>query len=157
MARVSSNRFEFLLNAESNRFYRVEMSTNAGAWLPAQYFPRDVDRNTSVVATHNVAGVVSLPMTDPTKVFRVSLYAPANEACNNNMRRFRFAKDIWWRETRQTTLSYPGYMDLVPYCNTNNNPFAYDRCPAGGAYWMNQMDRFPACSVPAHVLDEPRE
>jgi len=73
-------------------------------------------------------------------------------ACLNNLRRINGAKQVWALQNNKDTNSSPTMQDLTPFLKGN---VATLRCPAGGAYSINQVGEPPTCSIPSHELFAP--
>lgn len=151
--RIGNNRFEFALNGESNRFYRIESSTNGFAWATAQYFIRDFSGFTSILSTSNSTTSVSVPNDAVVKFFRAVLYTPANDVCNNNLRRIRYSKVAWARQFQMDRYATPTWADLGLYIP--GAAASLGTCPVGGSYIANSVLAAPMCSVSNHILEEP--
>ena len=152
----STNRFSFILAGETGRYYRIESSTNLLNWSPEKSFsvgpspPYQQNLVTSVIFNSDASSSLSIPATSARKFVRASRYAPANEICNNNLRKIRFAKEIWAMEQHKVRTDYPANTDI--YSSRFQEPI----CPLGGYYMLNKVDSLPVCSIPEHVLEEPR-
>jgi hypothetical protein len=171
VAPTASNSFAFNLAGESGRYYRIESSTDLINWQPEKSFhtntvvwdfygPYDQSPG-SVVYNTNSTISLSVPATNGCKFYRATLYAPANEICNNNLKEIRFAKQLWIRDQPgfpERFLS-PGGADLAPY--VPNYPELY--CPLDVfqqffvSYTVGDMTDDPICKVRyEHALEEPR-
>lgn len=152
-----AGRFAFSVSGETGRNYRLESSTNLVDWSPETSFPVTSysgyqPRYTSVVFATNSTAALTIDRNGPRKYFRASRYAAPEEICINNLKQIRYAKMLWQRENRASWYLAASYADLVNYM-TNITLFS---CPEGGFYHFNNLASDPACTVPGHVLEEPR-
>jgi hypothetical protein len=152
-----SVQFAFSVSGETGRNYRIESSTNLVDWLPEASFPETSysgyqPQNTSVVFTTNSTAMLAVGVNGPRKYFRASSYAAPDEICINNLKQIRYAKMLWQRETMPALYGGPTLGDLDQYM-TNVTIFS---CPGGGLYQFNNVVGNPTCTVPGHVLEEPR-
>jgi hypothetical protein len=117
---------------------------------------------------------LTLPITQTVKFFRAVRYAPSaasgqsrstGEICINNLRKIRFAKELWdnnrngvdWTDPEFS--DYPRDSDISPYgvlglvCPVGVNG-TYD-----SSYWTWYMYASPICQIDSdhHVLEEPSE
>jgi hypothetical protein len=155
-ANLPTNAFAFVLTGESNRYYRIESSTNGIHWSAAEYFPKDMSLLTSVVRTTDATAQVVVPKNGSFALFRASVYTPPNELCNNNLRQIRYAKLIWSRQFQRLRSEWANWADLTAYMNvaTNSSVPTLGSCPAGGRYTMGHIAWTPSCSATNHVLEE---
>ncbi len=156
--RVLSNVLVFTLAGEAGRNYRVEFSTNLANWSPARNFPMSYPFTGSVAFNSNGGMTLSLPRDTPRKYVRASRYTPANEVCNATLKQLRFSKEIWAVEKNKGGTDIAGFVQLAPYfkSNTNRPGQPWLDCPNGGARTANIIGGLPSCSIPGHVLEEPR-
>jgi hypothetical protein len=70
-------------------------------------------------------------------------------SCFNNLRQLDGAKQQWALENRKTQNDMPTEADLIPYLRTG-----IPKCPAGGVYTLNVMEKPPVCSIPGHQLPQ---
>src|SRR5205085_502273 len=97
--------FQFSLQGEPGRFYRVETSSNLKDWLAQPSFPWDTRIDfypysrqlTSIVFPTNSPGFFSIPASNSTRFVRVSRYAPSNQVCNLYLEQIQHAKRVWAR------------------------------------------------------------
>ena len=109
---------------------------------------------TSVIFNTGRVSAVRLPMSSTRKYFRASPYTPSNEICNANSKFIRFGKDIWAWEKQRFATDTPADTDL--YGGSGILHATRPRCPAGGAYTTEGMLNLPTCTIPGHLLEEPR-
>jgi hypothetical protein len=151
-----SGLFQLGLTGEPGRYYRIEASTNLLDWsaepsIPLEFLSAYGSQFTSVFFSANGFSVLGLPLNTDQRFFRASRYSPANEICNNNLRRIRLAKEAWARENRKGTADTPADTDLFPHY-LGQKP----ACPEGGIYWLNAVDWAPTCTISNHMLEVPR-
>jgi hypothetical protein len=152
-----SSGFQFTLQGEAGRFYRIETSANLRDWRAEPSFPWDTRIDsypytrplTSIVYPTNLPAVFSIPATNTTRFLRVARYSPSNEVCNLFLEQIQHAKRVWARETGHTLMDYAGDVDIFKV------PDAKPVCPAGGFYSPGYIGRSPICTY-GHVLEEPR-
>lgn len=155
--------FGFTLDGETGRYYRIESSTDLVSWLPevSFAFSQPVTHDgygstpfTSVVYNTNSTISLVVPENTASKFVRTSAYVAPNEICNNNLKQIQFAKELWSRNSNVSRIAIPTVVDLMPYLSSNFS--FYTSCPSGGFYHIDDVRTPPACTVPEHVLEEPR-
>lgn len=153
---AASNRFEFTLNGEIGRYYRIESSTNLVDWSPEKTFPMRSTPFpdgllTSVVFCSNGVARFSVPAGTNRKFVRAARYFAPNEICNLNLKQIRFAKALYARDYFRISTEYTLDRDIVPYMR-----YGKWLCPLGGVnYTGGPHSALPTCSFPGHVLEEP--
>lgn len=70
-------------------------------------------------------------------------------ACRNNLRQIRAAKQQWAVERAKGEGAVPTPADLAPYLR---NAWPMLTCPKGGSYRINAVGAQPQCTVPGHGL-----
>jgi hypothetical protein len=171
----ATNGFAFSLVGDSGRYWRIESSTDLVNWQPERNFPSTqvtlVTTNTptiytSVAFTTNSMISLVVPANGAAKFVRAHNYIAPNEICNNNLKRIRFAKQLWARASYYTgdtkiielpvgRIETPAGVELDVY-GLNS---AILSCPVeGGTYLYNFSTALalPTCPVPSHILEEPR-
>lgn len=153
----ATNHFSFQLCGEAGRYYRIESSTNLQNWQAETSFrdprPRySTEIVTSVVFESNACSSLVIPKSSSQKYVRAVRYAPTNEICNLQLKQLRFAKELWTRDRHMWGVATPRNSELTPYFRDKQFP----RCPSGGGYTVNWVKGFDRCTVPGHVLEEPR-
>lgn len=152
--------FRFALTGETGRCYRVESSGDLAGWIPEARFdsgsvhaPGSGPFLTSVVSA-NGNGVLlpALVKNAQRKYYRAELYSPSNGICNANLKMMRFGKELWARAGNRDTFELPQDRDMYITLGLSHPP----RCPQGGVCAFNWYDTLPTCSVPGHLLEEPR-
>jgi hypothetical protein len=154
----SSGGFQFALQGEAGRYYRIETSGNLRDWLAEAVFPwetrMDFSPNpnpvTSVVFPTNFPGLFSVPATNAARFVRFSRYAPSNEVCNLFLKQIRQAKNVWAIEKRRAFTDTPADTDIFTI-----SPVSKPACPSGGFYILESVGSPPRCTY-GHVLEEPR-
>ena len=155
LAMAASNQFQFSLQGEPGRFYRIETSTDLNHWFADPIFPLDPTITsqfgtfTSIALCSNPPSVLSFPALSSSKYVRVSRYAPSSEVCDMFLKEIRHAKNVWARETHRNATETP--MDIEIFGASFDKP----RCPSGGFYYLGSVDSPPRCSY-GHLLEEPR-
>lgn len=153
-----SNGLDLTISAEAARHYRIESSSDLLTWTPERTFidrPQPITSPlfTSVLFTTNSTSHFQAKINASPKFIRASNYFPQNELCNLYLKQLRFAKDAWFRDGKwDESDRRPTASDLRPYFR-QWPPFG---CPLGGVYSLNWAMQLPSCSIPGHVLEEPR-
>jgi hypothetical protein len=186
--------FSFAMNGEPLTSYRVESSTNLVDWRSEESFhlplPYNIRRNSqgretaysSVIRNDTIANVFSLAVNQQNTFFRVTRYAPnfdpttdpagtpaMSETCVNNLRKIRFAKELWENRDlgdywglHDSNFDAPSWTDLTnfmdkvacPYLtdDPSSDPYSMD-----ASYSIDSVDRYPFCKMDAfdHELEEP--
>jgi hypothetical protein len=104
----------------------------------------------SVVLNSTGFDSLTIPLSSPQKFFRVVPYHAANEACNNNIKRIRFAQLLCAlneKKQRDTALTEH---DLLSYLNEEQFP----RCPSNNFYVFVDSLRNPSCATGFHPFEE---
>lgn len=70
--------------------------------------------------------------------------------CINNLREIDGAKQEWALEHDMPMDAVPTVKDLLPYLKGG----VFPKCPAGGKYSINSVEKLPTCSIPGHVLPQ---
>ncbi len=162
-SRSSSNGLAFALNGEIGRSYRIQTSTNLIQWSEEKAFPlavswinpRLVPLSTSVVFATNGSASVCIPANSNPKFARAARYVPPNEICNLHLKQLRFATDVWGRD--HPLFSYPSDFDLAAYFNAPRGDYiATHQCPLGGVSVHSYVGDLPVCTIPGHILEEPK-
>jgi hypothetical protein len=151
---TGAGQFGFHLCGDTGRFYRVEFSTNLMDWQPARSFvdPRSQYFLSSIVFAGSGCLSLEVAAETPRKFIRVVRYAPTNEVCNIRLKQIRFAKELWVRDNHLGSAATPTGPALRPYFKDQQIP----GCPGGGTFFFQQASSAPVCSIPSHVLEEPR-
>jgi hypothetical protein len=160
----ANGRFDFRIQGELGRLYRIQSSTNLVNWYEEKSFPEEFifygatlnrERNGLV---YNYENVFSAPQSGSQKVYRTMDYVPPLAACINNLAEIRFAKEIWSLENRQLSWFTPTSSDVSQYLKHGGSA-----CPLGGpggtlenSYIMGSVRANPVCRFSNnHVLEEP--
>lgn len=166
----------FNLFGEPLTYYRIESSTNLTDWIPEQTSPLPLPYlgYTSLIFNKDQQTAFTISMTASQKFVRVARYLPSaapgqsensSEICINNLRKIRFAKELWdnnrnggdWRDPqfvdtpRDDDISPYGVLGLVCPLDAEQT---YDT-----SYNQNNMMTQPRCQIDTvhHVLEEPSE
>jgi len=109
----------------------------------------------SVIRNNGSITSLDLPKISGHKYFRASHYVPSNEVCNMNLKMIQFAKELWVKEKYWRVGDYPGAVNLFGTNGILQVP--YPQCPVGGySYAAKPVGFLPTCSIPGHLLEEPR-
>jgi len=68
--------------------------------------------------------------------------------CINNLRLIDGAKQQWAVEHQKGPDAIPTPQDITPYFPNGQLP----KCPGGGAYTLNAVNKAPTCNIPGHAL-----
>lgn len=158
--RICDGAFKFKIVGDAYRSYRIQSSTNLYGWSDEKSFPanfvyyRGREKNGVVC---NQGNSFSVSEDAQAKFYRPVVYSAPNEVCINNLKKIRFAQEIWTLENGQGGLSALTGSDLEPYFK-NGLPV----CPLGPpecvpcSYAIQTADRNPLCQISLeHVLEEP--
>jgi hypothetical protein len=155
---ASAAPFAISATVEPSRRYRMESSSDLVNWVPDAEFKDLFWPDTSVV-TADRSPILITPRTGfPNLFFRLTTYSRANEICINNLRRIQFAMELRARLFAKTTNALITIYDIPQYFS----PGGYGDlgptviCPEGGTYGSTILGRRPTCTIPGHVLEEPR-
>jgi hypothetical protein len=158
-----SNRIELALDGQEGRCYRIESSTDLLNWTAEKSFwwrsqPSSIWGDlTSVILATNTTTRFTITNTVPRKFLRAVRYAPANELCNLNLKRIRFATEAWCRDVQCLVgFATPSTVELFQYyAEWPALSWPITRCPLGGVYTAMDGTTLPTCSY-GHILEEPR-
>jgi Immunoglobulin I-set domain len=136
--------FQFTVKGEEGCVYRREESMDLLNWAGPVIF------NTNATTTFQI------PKDSPVKWMRLSLYHPANEICNCNLKQIWYA--LWQcSEDRHKSPEAPfTRYDLAPYCMNGQWP----QCPllaidSYGSYVVSDAQSSPSCLWGApHFFEE---
>ncbi|EEF60288.1 hypothetical protein [Pedosphaera parvula] len=156
----SDTGFEFKILGDVGRIYRIESSTNLSNWTEENSFPKEfiyygTDRAKNGLVFSGANGF-SVPKTSQRKFYRTTAYVPSNEMCINNLRKMRFAKELFSLVNKTPYYFNPTVSDLAPYFR--DGPF----CPldvnqlTATSYNLNDENTVPTCKYSwVHLLEEP--
>lgn len=162
----------FNLTSEPLTYYRIESSTDLSNWAAETSFPFPAPyvAYTSLIYNEGQQTSFTVLPTAQIKFFRAVRYAPTfgpgetageSEVCINNLRKIRFAKELWddvddprWEGTASNDT--PASSDLLAYMREPICPLDHDGS-FGSSYTINEMDQVPQCNLDAvyHLLEEP--
>jgi hypothetical protein len=139
---------DFKILGDPGRIRRIESSTNLTNWFEETGFPDEF--------IYNGTDRFSVPKTLEPKFYRAIFYRPSNEICINNLRKIRFAKEIWSLEYKVSPIAVPAIANIAPYFK-GGVPF----CPLDSAgfpkisYELNDESTNPQCKISIyHVLED---
>ncbi len=192
-----SNTISIQLSGEPLTSYRIESSSNLIDWHSETSFPLPIPYNTgylydppilpmtSVVHNEGPDVNVSIPFTSQIKFIRAVRYAPAfdtngtppgsaaiSEVCINNLRKIRFAKELWisgratnefWPAADGTDV--PVVSDIRMLMDKIYCPLAADlssddaEVSFEASYYQSAINNYPSCVIQSsdHRLEEPPE
>lgn len=156
----SAGEFNFRILGDAYAYYRIDSSTNLADWSEEQSFPKDFvyyrgrEKNGVV---YNQGSSFAVPQDSSRKFYRSLIYEAANEVCVNNLRKIRFAQEVWTLENSSDGLSAISVSDLAVYFRNG-----FPRCPLGPpecetcSYILQTADQNPRCAISQeHILEEP--
>lgn len=84
-----------------------------------------------------------------TTVFkRDTTAANHTKICKENLRLFEMAKQQWALDNKQPANAAPTINELLDQHYISAVPV----CPAGGIYTLNEVSKYPTCSIPGHTI-----
>jgi hypothetical protein len=163
LKRLSANEWSGSLEVEAGRSYRIESSTNLADWSPVARVVQESSVRYGTVGIVSNSGVVFLPNANsdvrfttasPHEFFRAVRYEPPHSECHNNLKKIRFAKELWSHVRLDGALSSPPddndlfgapphYMSHYPWCPP----------PFRGIYTKGPLVVQPECNVHSPLLE----
>jgi hypothetical protein len=106
--------------------------------------------NSGVVFLPNVTSEIRFKSAAKQQFFRAARYESANSECYNNLKRIRFAKELWMKDKKRISSDIPDNSDLFgPTSYVLQMPV----CPSGGTYYINHVIYQPQCSIHSPLLE----
>ncbi len=146
------------LHGEAGRHFRIESCTELGFWSQENSLPLGPPSPghtnlTSVIFNSTSSSKIRIPAESGRKFVRASVYEPISPVCNNTLKQIRFSKEKWAWEKSKTGTDSPTDNQLFDGMLMWRRVHA---CPEGGAYHVEPLYTVPRCTVPGHILEEPR-
>lgn len=170
----------FNLTGEPLTYYRIQSSSNLIDWVDELSFPKGqhYEGVTSVVLNKGQTTALTVPFSQQNKFFRAVLYQPPftgtngtfaqTQLCINNLRRLRFAKEIWasYRLFYPDSTWWAGQegidtprIDEIEAGGFSTAPHCEDFDCFNRSYTFNEIFDFPVCEIDGkdHVLEDPAD
>jgi hypothetical protein len=163
LERLSTNQWRAQVDLEAGRSYRIETSVNLTNWSPLTNLVQDSPLSFGTVGPVGTSGMVFLTNViseirfsahQPQQFFRANQPEPDNSVCQNNLKKIRFAKELWMIQNLRIGQETPQALEL--YGESGGNPlYLRNRpmCPSGGVYTLNFMAAQPQCSIHSPLLE----
>ncbi len=167
--------------------YRVESSSNLVDWTREQSLalPPPYSGVSSVLFNTSTTNCFTLAATSYPKFVRVLRYVPnfdtnyigasssvASEICINNLRKIRFAKELWAKERQDGWALMDGedidvptdfviieFLGALPSCPLEPQPYRDPQSNFDVSYGAESLNAYPFCQIDRynHVLEEPTD
>jgi hypothetical protein len=84
-----------------------------------------------------------------TMIKRDTTAADNTKICKANLRKLEMAKQQWALENKKPADAAPTINELLDAHYIDASPV----CPAGGIYTLNEVSKFPTCTVHGHTIE----
>jgi hypothetical protein len=159
LKRESTNEWSGSLDAETGRSYRIETSMTLTNWSPLTNLTQESVMAFGTAGAVSTGGVVFLARSNSQvrfktaatqQYFRATRYDSASSECYNNLKRIRFAKELWMKDKKKISSETPDASDLFgPTSYVLQMPV----CPNGGTYTIYPPTMQPQCSIHSPLLE----